>query len=935
MILFYTDMLNMSASNLVDPLTNKIYDQYIPQGGGISLTKGQLITADGAGTEVAFPAPASVPANGSILSYDSAELFGLKYIAVPGATPLDYQELLSANQANQSTIVPPPAQNLYVLTSDNTLGAGSAGMEWKPATGGGGILQTKVPLFEDNTTSPHTIGLTFSASVGEIPYGNGTAQEGALTVAPNIASSNQFLGTVLGVPTWKNLGGQTTAILPLVEIVGASDESQIAIGFGTGQVGQIPYGNGTINEGTLTNTPAAGQILGINAGVPAWINAGGSATVTANLPLIEGVGSGNSSLVSINFAVNNYGEIPYGTGAASIGALLAPPTDPVAVGKVLTYAGTPSILEWRTPATPVGGDIITLHSSTASASVPKPTDKDEQLILVAEQIGPAWDLQTSNLPPPFDKAYQPELRFKSSAGQQFVAIEQLGGGTPPRREIVIYTEGLTPNYIVTTLKWEYDLNPNIAHAYVTCSCNGVDQYGVDHWAGTNYQNVVLVGGRFNSSTDPMFPTLPLPMYNIMSMSPNTGTGIWEPYYIGGTDLANDYWEGIVNDGDPQNQYGVVNCITPFPAGALSGLIAAGGGATGLPLPGFMVGGTFTTIVGFSALPGNPAYATQNGYFNLAPFLISSPPELGGMPQGTTNTILNGFAIGAGTIQPSADGSVTGVLFAPDYTYMWLIGNGFEDAKDNTTSLYTTVPSTLQGFVLFYPVGLTPGDSAWGQLGAISAPFPTTFCWDIRPSTTLADHILVTGDQLFFKDVTVPTAGAASYTAVGSPSIPVAVGFPLTAGYFNSIAPNVTTTTPSGPVTGDFLVFNAQTFDGKQYVGYFTTATGTVLQPLAPIPCGPNSVALGFIQPSYGINNFILGSTLTIGGDVGEYNYDPDLHANITFTCVAGTTFKVPAGTASIVNAIFATPYNSQSYIASSDLASWVQVGGSNINLTYS
>ena len=30
-ILFYTDIINMSASNLVDPLTNKIYDQYIPQ----------------------------------------------------------------------------------------------------------------------------------------------------------------------------------------------------------------------------------------------------------------------------------------------------------------------------------------------------------------------------------------------------------------------------------------------------------------------------------------------------------------------------------------------------------------------------------------------------------------------------------------------------------------------------------------------------------------------------------------------------------------------------------------------------------------------------------------------------------------------------------------------------------------------------------------
>lgn len=244
----------MSASNLVDPLTNKIYDQYIPQGGGVSLTKGQLITANGAGTEVAFPTVA--PADGSILSYDSTELFGLKYIAVPGVTPLDYQQLISANPANQSAIVPAPAQNNYVLTSDNTLGAGSAGLKWAPATGGGGLIQTKLPLFTDNTTNPHTIGINFTASVGEIPYGNGTAQVGALTVAPNIASSNQFLGTVLGVPTWKDVGasGTITATAPLTEYAIAS-ASNIAIDFTS--IGDLVVGGGA----QVGGNPVAGVIL--------------------------------------------------------------------------------------------------------------------------------------------------------------------------------------------------------------------------------------------------------------------------------------------------------------------------------------------------------------------------------------------------------------------------------------------------------------------------------------------------------------------------------------------------------------------------------------------------------------------------------------------------------------------------------------------------
>jgi hypothetical protein len=658
-------------------------------------------------------------------------------------------------------------------------------------------------------------------------------------------------------------------------------------------------------------------------------------TVTATAPLVESAGVGNESNVSINFTQAK-GEIPYGIGTLKTGALLAPPTDPVAVGKVLTYAGTPSILEWRTPATPVG-DIITLHSSVATTPVHKPTDKYEQLILVAEEIGPSWVLQTSNLPPPFDKAMQPELRFKSQSGQQFLAIEQLGGGTPPRREIVIYTEGLSPNYIVVTLTYE-NPNPAYAHAFVSCTSNGIDPYGVDHWAGTYYQNIVILGGRFSTLIGfPFSPTTPFPCYNIMSIKQNTVTGVWEPHYIGATDAGNDFWTGIVNNNDPADPFGAVYSITPFSAGALSGLLSAGGGTTGLPLPGFMVGGTFTTIIG--NVFGTPSYATQNGYFNLLPMLIgaNSFSLLGAMPQGPTNTILNGFAIGATQIQASASGAVAGILFAPNYSYMWVIGNGFEYCKDNSSSLYTIPPSTLKGFVIFYPVALNPGDSAWGQLGAINpSSFGTDFCWDIKPSTTLLNHILITGDQLFFKDVSVPVSGSASYTAVGSPIAPVAVGFPVTSGYLNSIASNVTITTPTGAVTGDFLVFNEQTYSaGKQYVGYFTTATGTVCQPLDPIPCGPNSVALGTVQPSYGINNLRLGSTLTIGGDVGEYNYDSDLHANINFACDPDVFFKIPAGTASIVNATFGASYQSQSYIASSDLAYWVQVGEKNINLTYS
>jgi len=242
----------MSVSSIIDPLTGKIYDELIGQGGGINLAKGQIITAIAGGTEVAFPV--NPPADGTILSYDSNELTGLKYIVVPGAVAINYQELISADNTNLPTVVPAPLQNNYVLTSDNTLPAGTAGLAWKPATGGGGIIQTNLPLFTDNTTNPHTIGINFSNAVGEIPYGTAT-QVGALT---NVPTAGQILGIAgnPAVPTWIPAGGSgtITATAPLTEYAIAS-ASNIAIDF-TAQ-GDLVVGNGP----QVGGNPVAGVIL--------------------------------------------------------------------------------------------------------------------------------------------------------------------------------------------------------------------------------------------------------------------------------------------------------------------------------------------------------------------------------------------------------------------------------------------------------------------------------------------------------------------------------------------------------------------------------------------------------------------------------------------------------------------------------------------------
>lgn len=340
----------MSASNLINPATNQIYDQYIPQGGGIPLTKGQLISANALGVEVAVP----TGANGTILSADPTQDDGLRWIAVPGATPLAQGQLLSANAAGDATIVAAPnlpAQANYVLTADGSAGAAGTNMLWKPATGAGGIISANAPLVDDAAAGTNTISIDFTAA------------------------------------------------------------------------GQIPYGTGA-KVGALTNAPAAGQILGVNAGVPAWINAGGSGTVTALAPLTE-YADGASSKVAIDFVAK--GDLVVGAGPQVAG-------NPIA-GVVLTAgandmvltcnSATPSGLEWKAQGS--GSAPIINRSeilSPAVSPIAPPGNVNDTMLLVADRpITESWvnnGALTGDLPP-----------FKASNGATYTVFEtQISTGFP-------------------------------------------------------------------------------------------------------------------------------------------------------------------------------------------------------------------------------------------------------------------------------------------------------------------------------------------------------------------------------------------------------------------------------------------------------------------------------------------------------------------------
>lgn len=281
----------MSVSSIFNSTTGKIYEELIPQGGGVPLTKGQLLSALADGTEVAVP----IGANGSVLSCNTAQDDGLQWIALPQAIALTQGELISANQAGDTTKVPAPqlpAQANWVLSAD--AGADTL-LTWKPVTGGGGIIDATPPLVDDAGQGTNTISINFGAVVGQIPYGNGTAKTGALTNTP---VAGQVLGIANGVPTWIPAGGSgtITALAPLTEYADGQ-ASKLAIDFtakGDLVVGGGPQAGGNPVAGVILPAGTNGYILQANSNEASgleWV-AGGSGGI--NDGSIMGYNSGIS-----------------------------------------------------------------------------------------------------------------------------------------------------------------------------------------------------------------------------------------------------------------------------------------------------------------------------------------------------------------------------------------------------------------------------------------------------------------------------------------------------------------------------------------------------------------------------------------------------------------------------------------------------------------
>ena len=880
----------MSVSSIIDQATGKIYDDLIPQGGGVPLTKGQLISADALGREVAVP----TGANGTILSADPNQDDGLRWIAVPGATPLAQGELLSANLAGDATIVVAPnlpAQENYVLTADGTAGAGGTNMLWKPATGGGGLITANAPLFDDATQNPNIIGINFTGVKAEIPAGTGVAQVGALVPPPAHdgyvlkADASEATGLI-----WSAVSETITAQTPLLVEEPQAGDPTISIAF-TAVKGEIPAGTGTASIGALVPAPTADNQVLISANAEQtglkWVEIGGSGTITGTFPIVETAGGTNESIISIGFA--NKGELACGAGGATAGAgVILPPA--TADDYVLSsFSSAPSGMRWVAPTTTQS----IVRSATATTIVPAPTSTQDTLIIVAEDPQGSWDLQEDPTNP----------------------------GTP-----------ITPYAIET------ESDGIITVDGVSCSCiavpetvNGIRCIHLYIITNSEQQSLgILYRGAYSQ---PSF----------VSYIQNPITAVGTIAYIADCFIVSGSFEFFHADGANPPPDVAVGGIALIDCSQLSGGVvsvkplADVGGQIGNNITGVINNGSVndTASVYKTVQLGNSLFI----FGNFDGFLNGGANVLGWWSIAEWNLTTGSYDLPATTVGikglgVSFDANILPGAILDVYTGVantfYIVG-----AWTYVASIGATIPSTpvntgMNGFAKWVS-GQNP--NPWVSTPTIAGGLQEGFC--IRPSLTQTDNLIIAGfapNTPIFLNTTLNTLTATTGAIPASPQ----------QGWSNSIVSVANIDIGLGVNTYDFVQFQDK-ISGDMYVIWYNTATALVAQPLSPFPTGlkpyyvPNLFPPSYTGPYTGFTNYGIRTeplptpNINVMATGGVYRYDPAIHANLDFTgqfYYNGTLY----GTARFSTATQGN--ESQSFVATTSLKAWIQTGAKTTSLSY-
>jgi hypothetical protein len=787
---------------------------------------------------------------------------------------------------------------LNVGNAGQVLGVANGVPAWTD-TGGSGLITANLPLIEEADPAPNSkISINFTATVGEIPYGTGVAKVGALTVAPNPASSNQFLGTVAGVPTWKNMGGSSiTAIPPLVELVGVGDESQIGIGFSNAVVGQIPYGDGTLNTGALTNAPTAGQILGVNAGVPAWINAGGSGTITGTFPIVESAGGTNESNIALGFA--NKGELVCGAGGATAGAgVILPPA--TADGYVLeSFASAPAGMRW-VANTPAGNTQSIIRSKTDTTAVPDPQTIQDTLILVAENPANSWDLQQDPVSP--GTPITPYAIEAESAGIVNIDTVACSCVCVPQ---IINNQRAVQLYILTNTE-QISVGTFYQGTYITPSLVSGILNPLSAPASTLLQNSFIVYGSFQgfhyTAEAPDVVCNGIAVIDCSQLSadvivvrPLAGGMIGIPP---GTTLI-----GVSNTGQGVNTNPVVwkmlqSAEKLYHFGFFDSYDAGGDGSN------------------------NPDEFNSIGIFDLNANNYYDTIQLRAL----------GLGVGLNALTPGGI-PIPGEVYDAYGGFGGVSVVGYWEQVLQTNGLFTAVSAGMTGFgnCVF-----GSGVNTWSSTPTIAGGFQYGYC--LRQSFSSlnpADNLIMVGvapNTPIFYNITANTLTA---TTGAIPAFPQQ-------GWINSITGSASIDIGFGVNAYDLVMYQDKT-SGDLFVVYFANATGLVAQPLTPTPTGLKPL---FIQapfpptyvgpytgfPNYGINIITTPSpAVYVVATGGLYKYDPASHSNLDFT---GNFYYNGAlkNTARFSTANLGN--ESQAFVASTSLKAWIQTGAKTDGLTY-
>jgi hypothetical protein len=460
---------------------------------------------------------------------------------------------------------------------------------------------------------------------------------------------------------------------------------------------------------TLLNIGGNNQVLGVNAGVPSWTDAGGSGLVTATAPLKEYNIAGASNL-AIDFVAK--GDLVVGAGAQVGGNPIAGLVLPVGADNAVLTADSTVLggvygMKWEVPTPVTGGQVIRV-TTPGTTTIPVPTTLNQQIQLIDVASTTNTFVYEAGALHPNNSTFTPAGNFTNQIGGVFYVVvygndSQYGG----QGQVWIYE----PNVLVPANgTWTWKLGTAIGSGEFI-SCGALLNPDPTTFGGYSASNMVF-GGSF---TD-------IRLYT----NNNPGIPVVSQNFV--------YWEPTT-PGEVVSPGFTTYSINPFPKSGL-GLcgVATNGNASNIKFIAYspqLTGGLFVTT---------PTGSIDYNYIAL--ITADVPPRIvplqGGVVLNPPNTTPNGI------IQSTT--SASGILNMNwDFNGNLVIVGGFQQAVINGAGVgnnsycalsYDPTPGSINGFIALG----APNVSVNGSINTFRP------CYDPSVGSIMAGDFIATPTQ---------------------------------------------------------------------------------------------------------------------------------------------------------------------------------------------